>query len=294
MSALAIALALLAALLFALGTVLQQKGAMQETDEAARRAGFLFKLTRKPVWLLGVVIDVSGYLAQAAALGVGKLVVVQPLLVTSLVLALPLGVKLTGQQVGRREILGAVMVCAGLAVFMLVVDPREGKTDAAARDWIISAAVVAGVAVALVIAGFRTRKGVKAALIGTAAGVILGFVAPLTKATVTRFDDGIVPVVADWHLWALLAANLVGFALVQISLQTGALAPSLSSTMVFETLVGVLMGITILDENLHENHLELGITAASLACVLGGVVVLATSKHETQVAVPALGGTSSA
>jgi len=161
-----------------------------------------------------------------------------------------------------------------------------GKTDAAGRDWIITGAVVAVVAGALVVTAFRTRKAVKAALIGTAAGIILGFVAPMTKATVTRFDDGVVAVVADWHLWVLLAVNLVGFALIQVALQTGALAPSLASTMVFETLVGVLMGITILDENLHENHLELGITAASLACVLGGVVVLSLSKGAHEAARP--------
>ena len=42
---------------------------MQESDEAALRAGFLIRLLRKPVWLAGLVADAGGYLAQAAALG---------------------------------------------------------------------------------------------------------------------------------------------------------------------------------------------------------------------------------
>ena len=61
MSELAIGLALLGGLLFALGTVLQQKGAMQESDASALHAGFLLRLLRKPVWLAGLVIDAAGY-----------------------------------------------------------------------------------------------------------------------------------------------------------------------------------------------------------------------------------------
>jgi hypothetical protein len=80
-SSLSVGLALLAGFLFAIGTVLQQKGAMEESDSDALKASFIIRLLRKPVWLTGLVADALGYVAQAAALGVGKLIVVQPLLV---------------------------------------------------------------------------------------------------------------------------------------------------------------------------------------------------------------------
>jgi drug/metabolite transporter (DMT)-like permease len=275
---LSVILALVAALLFALGTVLQQKGAMQESDAEALKAGFLLRLLHKPVWLLGVLADGLGYVAQAAALGVGKLIVVQPLLVASVVFALPLGVRLTRQRIGRREILGAGAVCVGLAIFTLIADPSGGKADATGRAWVIGSAVVAGVAALLTFASLGRRPGVKAALLGTAAGVIFGLVAALTKATVDRFDNGFVAVVGDWHLYGLIGASLVGFALVQMSLQTGALAPSIATTMVFETIVGVAVGIFLMDEELHEEPWGITLSLLALVCVLGGLVALAQSQ----------------
>jgi drug/metabolite transporter (DMT)-like permease len=274
-SVLSILLALVAASLFAVGTVFQQKGAMQETAEEALRAGFLVRLLRKPVWLFGVATDVCGYLAQAAALGVGKLVVVQPLLVVSLVFALPLGVKLTGQRVGRREITGAATVCAGLAVFMVVADPKGGRSDARPMQWVIAGIAVAVVAGALAALGIGRRPALKAALFGTSAGVLFGLVAALTKATVDRFDVGVLHVVADWHLYALLTASIAGFALSQISLQAGALAPALASTMVFETIIGVVVGIELLNEELHRSDWGNAVSAVALLAILSGVVLLA-------------------
>ena len=97
-------LALAAALLFALGTVLQQKAA--STSPRRRRApgaGLLLRMARRPVWLAGIAADAFGFVAQAVALTIGRLAVVQPLLVTSVVFALPLGARLTGQRVGRAR-----------------------------------------------------------------------------------------------------------------------------------------------------------------------------------------------
>lgn len=106
-----IALALVAALLFALGTVLQQKAGIDEPSDGAA-GSLLLRMARRPVWLLGIAADAGGFFAQAAALGVGKLALVQPLLVSSLVFALPLGARLTGQRVRRLDVLAACLVVA--------------------------------------------------------------------------------------------------------------------------------------------------------------------------------------
>src|SRR5829696_1117139 len=97
-----VALALAAALFFSLGTVLQQ--------QVARGAGFLLRLARRPRWLAGIASDGLGFLCQAGALAAGRLVVVQPLLATSVVFSLPLGAKLGGRRVVRREMGAAVAV----------------------------------------------------------------------------------------------------------------------------------------------------------------------------------------
>ena len=63
-----------------------------------RAAWLLIRLARRPRWLAGVAADALGFAAQAAALGMGRIVTVQPLLSTSVVFALPLGAKLGGRR----------------------------------------------------------------------------------------------------------------------------------------------------------------------------------------------------
>src|SRR5215208_3782775 len=144
MDTLATLLALLAAFFFAVATVCEQKGAMEEPESGTLRPGFVVRLMHKPVWLLGLGADVLAYATQAAALGVGRLVSVQPLLVASVVFALPLGAKITHQHIGRREILGAGAVCTGLAIFRFVSTPYGGDNDASAAGWIIGIAIIGG------------------------------------------------------------------------------------------------------------------------------------------------------
>jgi len=277
-NALSVGLALFGGFLFAIGAVLQQKGTLEEPDTSALKVGFFMRLLKRPVWLGGFVADAAGYVAQAAALGVGKLVIVQPLLVSSVVFALPLGVWLTHQHVGRREILGAGAVVAGLAAFMIVADPSGGRADAPGLDWAIAGAVAGGAAVVLSAIGWRRRPAMKAAFIGTAAGVLFGFVAALTKSTVVRFNDGAAAVLLDWHIYALALAGLAGFLLVQVSLHTGALAPAITTTMVAETVVGVVVGLTLLDEELHAEHWGLAVAAFGLLLMVLGLVLLARSE----------------
>ena len=55
-------LAITAAFMFSLGTVLQQKVAAEVPDDEAMKAGLLVQLAKRPVWLLGIVVDGLGFL----------------------------------------------------------------------------------------------------------------------------------------------------------------------------------------------------------------------------------------
>jgi hypothetical protein len=89
-------LALGSAFLFAAGLVVQQKIAATTSSADALRFGFVLRLARRPQWLTGLGLDAGGFLCQAAALAVGRLVVVQPILATSVVFALLFRNRLTG------------------------------------------------------------------------------------------------------------------------------------------------------------------------------------------------------
>lgn len=77
-------------LLFALGTVLQQKAGLEAPAEGSS-SGLLIQMAKRPVLVAGIAAAGLGFGGQAAALALGSLAVVQPLLVGSVVFALPLG-----------------------------------------------------------------------------------------------------------------------------------------------------------------------------------------------------------
>jgi drug/metabolite transporter (DMT)-like permease len=282
----AVPLALLAALLFAVGIVFQQKADMDESDEAARNPGVLLRLLRKPIWLFGVASNLLGFGAQAAALGIGRLVIVQPLQVTSVVFALPLGARFTGQRIGRREVAGAVAVTAGLAAFVGLSNPSGGRADAPFHDWAVAGAVCGGVALVLAAVGFGRRPGLKAALLGTASGILFGLVAALTKATVDRLDDGIVAFLFDWHLYALVGVTIPAFWLTQASLQTGSLAPAIATAMSFDPVTSLMLGLFLFDERLTHSPARRVILAAALLVALAGLVVLAFARERAERELP--------
>src|SRR3954470_8160589 len=141
------------AAMFALGTVLQQRVGMDAPGAEEGSAGMRFRLVQHPVWLAGSGAYGIAFGLQAAALGVGRLVVVQPILATTIVFALPLGVWLSSQTITRRDVIAAIVVTVGLALFLFLADPSGGKDDAPIGQWVIAGAVVGGIAAGLVLAG---------------------------------------------------------------------------------------------------------------------------------------------
>jgi drug/metabolite transporter (DMT)-like permease len=99
---LAAVLALLAAVSFALAATLWQKAALSLTSVSVRRPKSLLVLLTRWVWFLGLVAQLVGVALQAAALDRGRVSIIQPLLVTTVIWALPLGYFLTHQAIGGR------------------------------------------------------------------------------------------------------------------------------------------------------------------------------------------------
>jgi drug/metabolite transporter (DMT)-like permease len=277
-----VSLALVAALLFALGTVLQQKEAQEVSDEDAKKAGFLLRLARRPVWLAGMAADGVGYAAQAAALGIGRIVVVQPLLATTVVFALPFGARILGQPIRRRDVLAALAVTAGLGVFLVVADPQGGREDATTAAWIASFGVAAAICVPLVIAGRRANTpAMKATLLGIATGILWGLSAGLTKTVVEDLDEGVLSLLGDWHLYALAVVGWASLTLAQASLQAGALAPAVATQAAVDPIASVLLGTLAFEETIHHGALGVAGSLAGFAAMVAGIVVLASSQAST-------------
>ena len=274
-----IVLALVAAFFFALGLVLQEKAAAAQPAESVG-AGFLARLARQPIWLLGLAMQGLGFVAQAIALGIGRIVVVQPLLVATIVFALPLGRVIEKRPIRRTEVIGAALVTGGLAALLVVSKPSEGEDDASLLAWAVIGGGTVAVAVVLFVLARGRGSAVRAGLLGTAGGILFGLAAALTKTTVSMLDEGIGAVLWDWHLYALVIVSVAAFWLEQAALQTAALAVAVATTMAFDPLSSLVFGIALFEEALHESAVGYVVSGVSLATALLGLVVLAWAKGE--------------
>ncbi len=272
-----VVLALISALLFALGTVLQQKAGM-DAPASATSSGLLLRMARHPLWVAGIASDTIGFIAQAAALRLGQLAVVQPLLVLSVVFALPLGARFSDLHVGRREAAAAALVVVALVGFLAIAHPSGGRSEVPLSKWVVAGIACAAICVPLSLLGRHGPAPRRAALLGAAAGVLFAFSAALTKSVVDELHLGVVHVITSWEPYALAGVGYVSMTLNQLALNTRALAATLASSTALDPIVSVALGLTLFDEHLHASGLQAALAFVALAAALVGVVVLARAE----------------
>jgi drug/metabolite transporter (DMT)-like permease len=272
-------LALVAAFLFALAAALQQKGALNLPEVSLRSPASLARLVGQTMWLVGTVALLVGYVFQAAALDRGRLAIIQPLLVMTIVFALPLGYVLTSQHVGRSELLGAAAIVVGLALFALFGDPAGGRENAPGSEWAVAIAILSAVCVGLLLFAGRGGMTMKAAVYGTVAGILFGLSAALTKPTLGYLHESIEALLTHWEPYALAVAGVLGFVLQQVSLGTGKLAPSVATVSVANPVVGILLGIILLDERLSRPAWHVVVACIGLAVALVGAVAISLARE---------------
>lgn len=262
--------------------MLQQREAEQIATDQTLKLGLLAQLARRPRWLLGVGADVGGYVFEALALGIGTLVLVEPILATSLLLSLFLGGAINGRYVSRAGWYAAVVLAVGVSVFLYVVAPTPGIQLASNRSWLIAAPPIIAFVIAC-IAGARSTSGsARAALLGVAAGTLFGTSAVLTKAFVHYLGGGILNWVPHWEPYALAVSSITGLVCSQSAFQTGALAAAVSAEQVLQPLTGVALGLGLLDERLEVKGSIGALTlGAALIAMLGGVLTLARVEQST-------------
>jgi drug/metabolite transporter (DMT)-like permease len=270
-----VGLAILAAVLFAFGTVLQQKGTMATEDDDAR---FLIHILRRPVWLAGAALQGTGWVVQAMALDRASLVVVQSITALSLVLALPLGVALTSQRIGRRELSGAILTMLGIVFFISAGQPQGGTTHPSASTWWTACLVTGALVGILFLVGQRFTGAAKALTYGAAAGLGYGLQAAVTKTFVTEIGGGAIGLLASWSTYVLIVSAVTGFALQQSSLKTGVLAPAMASANSVTLFSSVVLGMAVYGETLSKSGTShSGAAVIGLLIAIVGIALLAGS-----------------
>ncbi len=110
-----LAVTLISAVLLGAGFVLQQRAAEEVPRVHFLHAHLIAELLRKPRWLGGLVAMVAGELLSSWAEGHARLALVEPLLATSLLLALVLAVPLSVRRCASPRSRGHCCSAAGWA-----------------------------------------------------------------------------------------------------------------------------------------------------------------------------------
>lgn len=275
---LSVVLALAAALAFAVATVGQQRAAASSSDADARARRFVGQLLRNPRWIAATLGNAVGYSLQAAALGLGSVVVVQPILVTSLLFALPLGARLAHQRLPSTTMVSALVLSVSLAGLVLLAAGGRGLDRASTQSWLIVAVVAAPLVTGCLIFAQARSGAVRASLLAIAVGVLGGVLAVLTKSVVDAGSGGVVHVLATGETYALIVVGLGGTYLQQLSFQAGALQASLPIMTVLEPTVAAALGLTLLHERLRTGDLRVTLLAVAAVTMAAATVALARTR----------------
>ena len=235
-----------------------------------------------PRWLAATFGNIVGYTLQACALAAGSLLVVQPILVTTLVFALPLGARWNHRRITRRDVMWAVALCVALAVFLLASHPSGGHDVTAFRDWLPSIVVASIVVLAAAIVGTLSTGRRRALAFAIVAGTSVGFASALTKSVVHHLGRDPLGTLGHWELYALGVAALTGVFCQQLAFQAGSLEISFPATMVLDPVVSVIVGIAALDERVQASGAMWLVIAAAVATLVAGTIALARTGVPTR------------
>jgi drug/metabolite transporter (DMT)-like permease len=267
--------ALCAAVFMAIGIVVRQRATIDVPSEQGVSAVMFTTLLRRPLWWAGTAAAVAGYAFQALALIKGSLILVQPLLVSALLFALPMSARLAGRRVTRGEWLWAGVLTTGLAVFVLLA--RPGRSDHTAS---LTVATVVGVVCAVIIVGcvvlaVKIGGWQRATLLGVAVGVLFGVVAVVTKIVMHILDQrGAMSLLATPAPYALVVLGVVATLLQQSAFHAGALHATVPTMLVLEPVVAVFLGAIVLGEELEAGRYEaIALTAAIVAMTAATVAL---------------------
>jgi drug/metabolite transporter (DMT)-like permease len=261
--------AIVAACAYGVASVLQASAAGAAGDSGAGvEPGLLLNVLRQWRYLLGLGLDLLGFLAQLVALRDLPLFLVQAVLAASLavtaIAALGLGVRLS-----RREWGAVIAVCVGLA--MLGASARTGNSVSAGLDVHIALPAAALALGATGLAAGRLPRGAAAPVLGLIAGFCFGVVAIAARVL---HETGVVAVLTDPAAYAVALGGLFGMVLYAAALQRGKVTTSTAMMVLGETVGPAVVGVVELGDVPRPGFAVL----ASIGFVLAVLAALALAR----------------
>jgi hypothetical protein len=179
---------------------------------------------------------------------------------------------------GLREWVATACVVAGVALFVVVSNPRDGNADPGPWMW-FALMVSAGLGI-LAIAGIARGPSSprRAALLAIDAGIAFGLLSVLTKSVIHLAGHGAGVLFSHFEPYALICVGVSAFVFSQSAYQAAPITSSMPVFDVVEPVVAVLIGATVLDERLAISGMDPLLEVVGAVAAIAGVVGLARSQ----------------
>jgi drug/metabolite transporter (DMT)-like permease len=274
-------LALSAAVFIAIGNVIHQRAARQVTDKPVGHVGLFARLLRYPWWWVGSLVGAIGFGLQAAALGLGSVLLVQALLVTALLFALPINARVNHRRMTRREWTWAALLAGAVAVVVTIGHPSAGHARASITTWAVTLVVIGPALVFCLVAARRRSGPVVAVLLAIASALSWALFAVLTKGVIGVLGGGLGALLRAPEFYGWMLAALGATVWQQSSFRAGALTASLPTLTVCQPLLGSVLGIAMLGEVLRPGQAGWSTLAVAVVVMLAATVALARDEAAT-------------
>jgi len=273
---LGVGVALASAALYSVGVLLQSLEAREAPASDSLHLSLLRWLVTRRRWVIGTLCVIAAWGFQAGALALAPLTIVQPTLAAGLFVLLFVGVRLTDECVGRREVVAVVAIFVGVAG-LAVASPKNVETGHAA-PLVMGLTLAAFAAAALTPYLLRGRPPLW--LVVASAGVAYACSAFLTKFVA---DAAAQPELLTAALWlgATVCAAGLGLLSEMTALQERSAIRVFPGVLVIQIVLAVLLAPFLAGETWSSDPLVLGGLGASLAVLAIGTGVLASAGAVT-------------
>ncbi|OBB78904.1 hypothetical protein A5760_01745 [Mycobacterium colombiense] len=268
-------LAVSSALCVASGDVLQQRATHCIADRSVGTVELFAGLLRNQRWWWGALLLVASIALQAAALGEGSVLMVQALLTSSVLFALPIDAWFSHRTVTGGEWVWAALLTAAVIVVVVVGNPEAGHAGASLRTWAAVAVVLGPLLVGCAVAGRIWGGAAAAALFAFVSGSLWGVFAVLAKEVVARLGDGAGAVIRTPELYACILVAVGGVAWSQSAFRAGPLTASMPTLQMSQPVVAAVLGVVVLGETLNTGRAGMIALVAAALAMTAAIVKLA-------------------
>jgi len=267
--ALALACAVLAALSYGIGSVMQAAAARDAENHPNLDPLLLVRLVGRLPYVAGLALDLVGFGASVIALRTLPLFLVQAAIagsvgVTAIAASIAFGIRLLGY-----ERIALVALMFGFALLAVSAQPERATSLGLVGQWILAC----GVVVALAAGALSARLDNRQAGIGLALCAGLSWAGTGIAARVLQIPSPPWRLLIDPVALCLVAYGLLGTLLFATALQRGSVTAAAAIVFTVETVIPSLIGIAFLGDHSRSGYLLVAVLG--FAATVGGSIALA-------------------